>query len=153
MRNACCDVSEVLSMIMNNVSEDNKARTWKSDELPASKEFAILDHHHNMVRRLQLLPFSARGNQIKKNVAYLYLQHILMTGLKGEEVRLSLYPRAGICDVMNLLEDKNILANFKTYGRMEYYVMMSMIRLIDMITGSEREDFKPELVEDQKEMH
>ena len=30
---------------------------------------------------------------------------------------------------------------------------MSMIRLIDMIVGSEREDFKPELVEDQKEMH
>ena len=78
---------------MNNVPEDNKVRTWTASELPASKEFAILDHHHNMVRRLQLLPHSARGQQIKKNVAYLYLQHILMTGLKGEELRLSLDPR------------------------------------------------------------
>ena len=78
---------------MNNVSEDNKVRTWKPNELPASKDFAHLDHHHNMVRRLQLLPFSARGNQIKKNVAYLYLQHILVTGLEEEEIRLSLYPR------------------------------------------------------------
>ena len=79
---------------MNNVSEDNKVRTWKTSELPASKDFALLDHHHNMVRRLQLLPFSARGNQIKKNVSYLYLQHILTTGVKEEEeVRLSLYPR------------------------------------------------------------
>merc|ERR1719429_48289 len=137
---------------MNNVPEDNKVRTWTPSDLPASKDFAILDHHHNMVRRLQLLPHSARGQQIKKNVAYLYLQHILMTGLKGEEVRLSLYPRAGICDVMNLLEDSNIRANFKTYGKSEYYVMMSMVRLIDMIVGSEREDFKPELVQKQKRM-
>ena len=28
LHNACCDVSEVLSMIMNNVSEENKVRTW-----------------------------------------------------------------------------------------------------------------------------
>merc|ERR1719471_2067049 len=152
MNNACCDVSEVLSSIMNNVPEDNKVRAWTPSDLPASKDFAILDHHHNMVRRLQLLPHSARGQQIKKNVAYLYLQHILMTGLTGEEVRLSLYPRAGICDVMNLLEDSNIRANFKTYGKNEYYVMMSMVRLIDMIVGSEREDFKPELVQKQKRM-
>ena len=54
---------------------------------------------------------------------------------------------------MNLLEDRNVRANFKIYGKREYYVMMSMIRLIDMITGSEREDYKPELVEKQKKMH
>ena len=54
---------------------------------------------------------------------------------------------------MKLLEDRNVRANFKTYGKSEYYVMMSMIRLIDMITGYEREDYKPELVEKQKQMH
>merc|ERR1712039_311822 len=81
---------------------------------------------------------SARGNQIRKNVAYLYLQHILETGLSEEElVKLSLYPRADIGDVMNLLKDRFI---------------RSMVRLIDMIVGSEREDFKPELVKRQKQM-
>ena len=65
----------------------------------------------------------------------------------------TLYFRADIGDVMNLLEDRNVRANFKIYGKREYYVMMSMIRLIDMITGSEREDYKPELVEKQKKMH
>lgn len=54
---------------------------------------------------------------------------------------------------MSLLEDINIRANFKTYGKSEYYVMMSMIRLLDMITGYEREDYKPELVEKQKKLH
>ena len=154
LRNACCDVSEVLSAIMNNVAEDNKVRTWGQSELPASKDFALLDHHHNMVRRLQLLPLSARGNQIRKNVAYLYLQHILITDLdeKDLEAKLSLYPRADIGDVMNLLEDSFIKTNFRTYGKNEYYVMMSMVRLIDMIVGSEREDFKPELVQKQKRM-
>lgn len=66
---------------------------------------------------------------------------------------IPLFSRADISDVMNLLEDTNVRANFKTYGTSEYYVMMSMIRLIDMITGSEREDYKPELVEKQKKMH
>ena len=65
----------------------------------------------------------------------------------------TLYLRADIGDVMNLLEDQNVRTNFKLYGKREYYVMMSMIRLIDMITGSEREDYKPELVEKQKKMH
>ena len=73
--------------LVNNVSEGNTARTWKRDELPAPCVFDNLDHHHNMVRRLQLLPLTARGSQIKKNVAFLYLQYML------EPPRLSLYTR------------------------------------------------------------
>lgn len=101
---------------MNNVSEDNKVRTWKQSDLPASKDFAVLDHHHNMVRRLQLLPLSARGNQIKKNVAYLYLQHMLKAGLKEDEMKLSLYPRCVPTRYEKLRQVAHFL-NFQGLGR------------------------------------
>jgi hypothetical protein len=36
-----------------------------------------MDHHHNAVHRLDLLPPTFRGNQIKKSVAFMHLQQFV----------------------------------------------------------------------------
>ena len=48
--------------------------------LPWQDNVEALDHHHNMVARLNKLPPSLRGNQVKKNVAFLHLQQIFNNG-------------------------------------------------------------------------
>ncbi len=52
-------------------------KTWESADLPQMDHFATYDHHHNMVRRLNFLPPSLRGGQVKKGVAYLSFQYII----------------------------------------------------------------------------
>ena len=54
-------------------------------------------------------------------------------------------------------EDKDgkktpVRAWFKVLAKSEHYTTMSMVRLIDMIVGNEPEDYRPDLVEAQKEM-
>ena len=41
---------------------------------------------------------------------------------------------------------------FKVLAKSEHYAMMNMIRLIDMIVGNEPEDYRPDLIEAQKQM-
>lgn len=77
--NASIDMAEVLARVASHEGNEH-IRTWAREELPACAQFDELDHHHNMVRRLQLLPPSLRGNQLKKNVAFLNLQQILNLG-------------------------------------------------------------------------
>ena len=157
--------------LVTNVSEENTARTWKREELPATDThvFENLDHHHNMVRRLQLLPLTARGNQIKKNVAFLYLQYMLETPklslryvMLNESENANFHISSDITDVMEMLkteyEEKDgikisVRANFKALAKSEHYAALNMIRLIDMIVGNEPEDYETkELVDAQKEM-
>lgn len=78
--NACCDVSEILARVGANSKLLSVTKTWPDDDVPALSHFNEIDHHHNMIRRIQFLPFSPRGDQVKKNLAFLYLQQVLDCG-------------------------------------------------------------------------
>lgn len=125
-------------------------RRWGSDEVPAFEQFGNMDHHHNKIVRLQLIPPTVRGNQVKKNVAFIHFQQIIDTGSRNNNcfmscVRLytcdllwrvleaiSLMAKADIGDVTDILA-KDLYRLKALYD--ENYVMMNIVRLIDIITG------------------
>ncbi|XP_059094587.1 uncharacterized protein LOC131889490 [Tigriopus californicus] len=131
--NASIDMAEVLARVGSHEGIE-QIRTWSREELPACAQFDELDHHHNMVRRLQFLPPSLRGNQLKKNVAFLNLQQILNL----EE--MVIVAKANVSDLSDILQNPN---NWPRLARLEseHYAMMTCIRLMDVIVGSESSDF------------
>lgn len=48
--------------------------------MPLTEAFQCIDHHHNMLKRLQLIPPTFRGNQVRKNMAFIHLQQIINPG-------------------------------------------------------------------------
>lgn len=99
------------------------------------ESFDSIDHHHNMVRRLELLPPSIRGNQVKKAVAFLNLQFVLdasdmtlvTTDVVGETARM-------------LEKEKAVLLALSG----ELYVVFSVVKMMDAVVGNEANDFTPE---------
>ncbi len=55
-------------------------KTWEAGNLPRQDHFDTYDHHHNMVARMDLIPPSLRGNQVRKGVAFLNFQYIIDPG-------------------------------------------------------------------------
>lgn len=55
-------------------------KTWDAGNLPRQDHFDTYDHHHNMVARMDLIPPSLRGNQVRKGVAFLNFQYIIDPG-------------------------------------------------------------------------
>ena len=77
--NASLDISEIISQV-GQYDGIAHAFTWDRDAVPALDHLGIMDHHHNMVQRVQLLPPTFRGYAIKKNVAFLQLQLLMDVG-------------------------------------------------------------------------
>ncbi len=151
--NALCDVSEILAHVANGEDSREAIRNWATDDVPTLPHFQEIDHHHNMVARLQLIPPSYRGNQVKKNVAYLHLQQLLNNGMAGNDSinfprvrnfyllfsdKILLATRADIGDAFSVLTKNNVLL-----GRLfdEHYTMFNVVRLLDMLAGAEPEDY------------
>ena len=119
------DITEVLVQVGEFEGAKN-LMSWSEDEVPDILKHG--DHHHNIAQRLNLLPVTPRGYRIKKMMAYYYLQYFF------DYKELNLEPNAGAEKVYELLaEQKPMFMDYKT----EYYAMMSVIRLIDVMVGNE----------------
>ena len=136
--------SEALVAVGSQKSFAN-LRPWLPEEVPSfmTNRFEIIDHHHNIVRRLDLLPPTFRGQIIRKMLAHYHYQEFLGKGITMADDKTSIIPHVGAKEAWELLRcNMNI---FKLYNE-EYYAMMSMIRLLDAIVGNEPfMDFKEKI--------
>ena len=121
------DITEAFSHIGAFESVEN-LKAWGDDEVPNINGLNSMDHHDNMARRLELIPQSCRGNIIRKMLAFMYLQTIL-----GIEKKKNMQ-MADVQEASELIKNhKNMLGILEE----EYYVMMSVIRMIDVMVGNE----------------
>ena len=107
---------------------------WEKDEVPQFRHFTSLDHHHNMLRRLNFIPPSLRGNQLRKYVAYLQLQEML------DCQSLDAVSKPNANHVMDVLS--NNLPVFRALSVHDHYCVFTFIRMIDIIVGNEKGDFE-----------
>ena len=115
-------------------------RTWTSDEV--NPKFKEREHHHNLYRRIWLLPLTYRGRIIRKMLAYFYLQFFI-----SSEKNQNLMPYADASDLWNNFISKNQEV-LKAYEN-DYYLMMTLIRMIDIVVGNEPDiDFKIKMYEE-----
>jgi hypothetical protein len=93
------------------------------------------DHHLNMMYRLSLFPPSSRGNQVKKHLAFMYLQ--IMLGIQ-DVVVLPCVDACELAEIPELCDQKNtfyrIIAN---KDRANYGLLASIVELYDIIVGHE----------------
>lgn len=119
------DVTEALVSVGDFKGAEN-LRPWFDDEVPIN--LSEFDHHHNIVRRLQLLPPTYRGQMVKKMIAHYHLQTFL--GVKEKETLHD----ANAEDAFNVLDKhKNSFNSFAD----DLYVVMSILRLVDALVGNE----------------
>lgn len=118
--------------------------TWKIQRVVMDE---TADHPLNMVHKLELIPASFRGNQLKKQLAFLYLQTRL-------HLRSIIEPEyASILDVVNTPQLRHCVR--ETYLRLithksnlDYGAVHTIVKLLDIIVGFEPElDFTKEKVE------
>ena len=125
---AQCDVAEVLLQVGMQVDLNEEMKTWTKEEMPRNDMMVTIDHHHNMLNRIRLLPPTFRGNQVKKIYAYMCLQQIINPN------EIDLQPTANINDAADTL----IKNRYKFEALQdEHYIMISIIRLLDEIAGCE----------------
>ena len=123
-----CDIAEVLLHVGMQVDSNEEMKTWTKEEMPRNDMMVTIDHHHNMVNRIRLLPPTFRGNQIKKILAYMCLQQII------DPSNIDLTPTANINDAATTLSRNR--HKFEALFD-EHYIMISIIRLLDQIAGCE----------------
>ena len=125
---AQCDIAEVLLHVGNQVDVNEEMKTWTKEEMPRNDMNVTIDHHHNMVNRIRLLPPTFRGNQVKKILAFMCLQQII------DPSNIDLTPTANINDAANILSRNR--HKFEALFD-EHYIMINVIRLLDQIAGCE----------------
>ena len=125
---AQCDIAEVLLHVGMQVETNEEMKTWTKEEMPRNDLNVTIDHHHNMVNRIRLLPPTFRGNQVKKILAFMCLQQII------DPSNIDLTPTANINDAANTLTRNR--HKFEALFE-ENYIMISVIRLLDQIAGNE----------------
>lgn len=107
----------------------------KEREAMVSTREGKTDHHLNLMYRLSLFPPSSRGNQVKKHLAFMYLQIMV----EIQEVTTVAYVNAiELAELPELCEDKNTF--FKIISHKEcanYGLLMSIVELYDIIVGHE----------------
>jgi len=100
------------------------------------------DHHLNMLHRIHLLPPSFRGNQVKKYLAYMYLQTLA-------EINFSLPTHV---DVVELTDHPSLCDKLSDGLKMivlskNFELITTIVELYDIIVGHEPEyDFSPDKV-------
>ncbi len=132
------------------------------------EQFKINDHHHNMMSRLQLLPPSLRGNQVRKAVAFLNVQYILDPGencvvpsfLGSVPSSFPVVPadthslviENAILELDKVLEvDANVVKLKALYDH--HYVMFNLVPMIDAVIGNEPDDFSKDKLPKIKKVH
>ena len=101
------------------------------------------DHHLNMIHRLSLIQPSFRGNQLKKYLAFMFLQTIADT----------VYVTPTHVDVFDIIEIPQLCDELSPRLRLlvkakNYEVLMSVVELYDIIVGHEPSvDFTEDKIE------
>eukprot|EP00090_Calanus_glacialis_P005820 TRINITY_DN14529_c0_g1_i1.p1 TRINITY_DN14529_c0_g1~~TRINITY_DN14529_c0_g1_i1.p1 ORF type:complete len:593 (-),score=251.90 TRINITY_DN14529_c0_g1_i1:76-1854(-) len=101
------------------------------------------DHHLNMLHRIHLVPPSFRGNQVRKYLAFMYLQTLA-------EISFSLPTHV---DVVDLVDSPDLCDKLSDGLKMivlskNYELIMTLVELYDIIVGHEPEiDFTLDKVE------
>ena len=101
------------------------------------------DHHLNMLHRIHLVPPSFRGNQVRKYLAFMYLQTLA-------EISFSLPTHV---DVVDLVDSPDLCDKLSDGLKMivlskNYELIMTLVELYDIIVGHEPEiDFALDKVE------
>ena len=89
------------------------------------------EHHHNLVRRVWLLPMTHRGRIIRKMLANHYLHFFVSKSDKSETL---IIPFADVADAWKFIDkNQSVLDGFES----DFYLMYNLIRLIDVIVGNE----------------
>ena len=126
---ACLDVANVLVQV-GGFEDVKNLRPWFEDEVPNIAKLRDHDHHHNVVRILDFLPLTHRGNEIRKMVAYYHLQRFF----EHRSDHLELLPLVNVQDAWKLIHKHQEV--FKLY--IEHpYALINLIRLLDAIVGNE----------------
>jgi len=120
--------------------------TWDQDSrstLKVTNMDGSSDHHLNMLHRIHLVPPSYRGNQVRKYMAFMYLQTLA-------EIPFSLPTHV---DVLDLVDSPDLCDKLSDGLKMivlskNYELTMTVIELYDIIVGHEPElDFTRDKVE------
>ena len=124
---ASYDFSELMLCCSISAQVQNNLRTWQPLDIPAC---ITVDHHHNLVERLRILPPSFRGNQIRRVVACSWVSSIVK-GFGEHEICME----HNINHVAKLFQDNQ----FKIRRNLldDVYAMLSLLRLVDAVFGSE----------------
>ena len=71
------DVADVFSYI-GDFDENQDLKTWMDDEVPNFQtRNSEMDHHHNISRKLDLLPPTARGQVLRQLISHFYFSAFL----------------------------------------------------------------------------
>ena len=71
------DVADVFSYI-GDFDENQDLKTWMDDEIPKfPSRNTEMDHHHNITRKMDLLPPTARGQVLRQLISYFYFRAFL----------------------------------------------------------------------------
>jgi len=93
------------------------------------------DHHLNLMYRLSLFPPSSRGNQVKKHLAFMYLQ--AMVGM-DEITTCPFVDAILLADIQGLCDDKTTFYKLISHKDCANYgLLMSIVELYDIIVGHE----------------
>ena len=101
------------------------------------------EHRLNIIHKLEIIPPSYRGNQVRRFLAYLYLQSSLCKTI------IKCPHNPGIQDIANSKEilDAPYLRDLLDKDNPNYPTLLVIIKLCDMIVGNEtKEAFLPEKV-------
>jgi len=126
------DIVDALMMIGRTTNAAN-LRPWNIDDCHQALVDGDGDHHDNMFRRLQLLPQTRRGNIIRKMMAHQSLQIILKT---NNDKSVTSIPHADSSDAARLLTEYKAGLNLFEKND-EYYVVLSIVRMLDVMVGNE----------------
>ena len=71
------DVADVFSYI-GDFDENQDLKTWMDEEVPKfPSRNSEMDHHHNIIRKMDLLPPTARGQVLRQLISYFYFRAFL----------------------------------------------------------------------------
>ena len=123
-----CDITEAMAIVGNYDGAEN-IYTWDPKDIN-SPFFRKREHHHNLIRRVWLLPQTHRGRIVRKMLAYNYLTYFV-----NKDDDSQIIPFVDVKDLWTEFISKNqkVLEGFAD----DYYMMMNLIRLIDVVVGNE----------------
>ena len=150
--------------------------TWSSrQEMKETNQADSSDHHLNMMHRINLIPQTYRGNQLRKYLAFMYLQclaevnqgislptHIQVAELTDSVGMLCILQSCILHKISTMRANNDLRLSGlcdKLYDGIKVVVMsenwgmtMTLVEFYDIIIGQEAEDFTEENVEHIKKL-
>jgi hypothetical protein len=118
--------------------------TWRPD---GRRDDERADHPLNMLHKLELIPASFRGNQLKKQLAFLFFQSRLQTPCLIEPEMASILNVANEISLRNCARG-TYLKLITHKSSIDYRALLIILKLLDIIVGFEPElDYSEEKVE------